>query len=83
MNKKFGALSSSIDPDQLSATVSGAILTASSIIIVLAHSIFGITIVPDAITQFAQQAGITIGFLWMVFGLVRKLVVYIHQRFFA
>lgn len=81
-NRKFGALSSSINPEQLSATVSGAILSVAGLIVFGAHYL-GFPLADNQVSDFAQQAGISIGFLWMCFGLVRKFVVFVHQKFFA
>lgn len=79
MNKKFGLLSSSIDPQQLSATVSGAILSVSAILLFLAHQL-GFNIGTNDITNFAQQAGLAVGFMWMLFGIVRKVIVSVQQK---
>ena len=79
MEKKFGALSSSTDPSQLSATVSGAILTFSSLIIVLAAH-FGFSLAESQVGVFAQQTGMAIGSLWFLYGLVRKVVVHFAQK---
>ncbi len=81
MQRKFGALSSSVNPQQLSATVTGGIVALSSLIIVVAHFV-GIPLVSSQIADFAQQAGISVGFLVMVFGAVRKGIVLIQQKFF-
>lgn len=81
-NRKFGSLSSSVNPEQLSATVSGSILTSAGLIVFAAHY-FGFPLADSDIASFAQQAGVSVGFLWLCFGLVRKFVVWVHQRFFA
>lgn len=80
MNKKFGSLSSSVNPEQLSATVSGAILAFAGIIIAVAQY-FNAPLSHDQIAVFAQQAGTSVGFLWMLYGILRKLVVSLQQRF--
>jgi len=79
-NRKFGSLSSSVDPQSLSATVSGGILSFSAVIIFLA-SHFGFNLGNEQISMFAQQVGLAVGSLWFLFGLVRKLVVSIQQRY--
>lgn len=78
--RRFGALSSITDPESLSATVSGAILMFSGLIVLAGH-LLGFSIADGQIGQFAQQAGTSVGFLWMCFGLVRKIVVSIQQKF--
>lgn len=80
MNKKYGSLSSSTNPQELSATVSGAILTFSALIIAIA-GYFGVPLTETAIANFAKEAGLAIGSLWFIFGIIRKVVVTIQQRF--
>jgi hypothetical protein len=77
--KNFGALSSSVNPTQLSATVSGTILSVSAIIIFFAGQL-GFNLGTADITSFASQAGVSVGFLWFLFGLIRKVVVSIQQK---
>ena len=81
MNKKFGSFSSSIDPQKLSATVEGAIMTVSSLIIFVA-AWKGIQVDQNQILAFAQNAGATaaafgtaIGLGYSLFGILRKIVV--------
>jgi len=79
-NRKFGALSSSTNPQELSATVSGAILSVSSLII-WGASYLGVPVGHEAISNFATQAGLAAGSLWFLFGIVRKAVVAINAKF--
>jgi hypothetical protein len=74
MENKFGILSSSVNSDQLSATVSGAILSVAALIIMLGKA-FGIEIASDQITTFASQAGLAAGSLWFLYGAIRKVIV--------
>ena len=78
-NKRFGALSSSENPEKLAATVKGLILAFSSLIILLGGH-FGIPIVQEQIVEFATQIGIVAGGVWFLFGLVRKLVVMLSNK---
>ena len=78
-NKKFGALSSSTNPQELSATVSGAILSFSALIIFVAGH-FGFNIDNAQLTDLAGQIGLAAGALWFIFGVVRKVVVAIQQK---
>lgn len=72
-NKKFGALSSSQNPQQLAAWVQGLILSAGAFII-MGASWFGITLVDEQITDLATQGGLAVGALWTLFGAVRAVV---------
>ena len=73
-NKRlFGAIniSSSQDPAKLSATISGLILSFSSLIIFGAAR-FGIPLVDAQVSAFATQAGLAVGSLWFLYGILRK-----------
>lgn len=79
-NRKFGSLSSSVDPQKLSATVSGAILLFSGLLISLG-SWLGIPLTDSQIGVFAQQVGVGAGALWFLYGVVRKTIVAVQQKF--
>ena len=77
MNKKlFGSInvSSSSDPEKLAATVSGIIVSASSLIVFGAWKFLGITLVDAQVSAFATQVGLGTGAIWTLYGLIRKLV---------
>ena len=69
----FGFLGSSTNPDQVSATVSGLILTCSGLIIWALQHWFGIVLGSDQLSSIAQEAGVAFGALWAIFGIVRKV----------
>lgn len=84
--RKFGALSSSENPQALADTVKGVIITASSAIIFFA-ALKGITVTQAGVEAFAQQIGTTVsavtfavGTVWTTYGLLKKLVVKIFAR---
>ncbi len=79
MERKFGALSSSEDPQKLADTVKGAILAFSALIMVLGSK-FGLPLTQNGIAMFAEQIGLSIGSLWFLFGLVKKGIVWFSQR---
>lgn len=67
-NRKFGAITSSTDPEDIAARVKGGILAASSILILAAAYVFHITLTPDNIIQLATQSGIAAGAIWSLYG---------------
>ena len=80
-NKKFGSLSSSVNPDQLGATVQAIILGLSGVITLLAAR-YGVQLLPADIQGFAAQAAVWstqiavgVSAVGAVFGLIRKAVV--------
>lgn len=78
-NRKFGALSSSDDPQKLADTVKGLILTFSAIIMVVGTKL-GLPLTENSIAVFAEQIGLAAGSLWFLYGLVKKAVVKFSQR---
>lgn len=85
-NKKFGAFSSSVDPNSLGATVQAVILGLSGIITLIAAK-YGIQLLPADIQALAAQAAVlstqlAVGAsaLGVVFGLIRKLTVKVATR---
>lgn len=76
-NKNLGFLASSVDPSQLAATVQGLIVSFTSLIILVAAS-RGFTLVPEQIQLFAGQVGLIVGVGYTLFGLTRKLIVWIR-----
>jgi hypothetical protein len=82
MTRKFGALSSSVNPEQLSTTVSGAILSVSALLIWGAN-LLDVPLTQNQIAAFATQAGLALGGLAFIYGVVRKLVVTVNAKYFV
>ena len=74
MQKRFGALSSSENPEALAATIKGLILGFSSLIILLG-GYFGVAIAQEQILEVASQIGVVAGGVWFLYGLIRKIIV--------
>lgn len=76
MNRKYGAFSSSEDPQKLAATVVGVINMIAPLLVLA-----GVSTQPE-LGQLAQSIGQTItigwafgGLVWTIFGVVRKIVI--------
>lgn len=80
MQRKFGALSSSVNPDQLANTVRGGILAIAGVIVYFGLNLFGVEITQGDITTFASAAGAVAGGVWAIYGLLQKLVVRLAGR---
>lgn len=80
MTRKFGALSSSTDPEKLSMTVSGAILSISALLIWGANFL-GFPLTQNQIAAFATQTGLAVGALAFIYGIIRKVIVAVNQKF--
>lgn len=79
MAKRFGALSSSTDPNKIANTVSGIVLSLSALIIYIAGQ-FGVPIAEGDIGELATGLGATAGGLWTLYGLIMKVVVAYTSR---
>lgn len=85
MDKKFGAFSSSTDPQRLGETVTGLVITLSAIVIFV-FAQFGVTLFPADVEVLAMNVGnlvtvgaIAYGSIRTLYGAFRKFVVHISQ----
>lgn len=80
MKKLISSLTwSSVNPDQVSATVTGAIIWASAAIVWFA-SAHGLSITSTDVSEQAATIGQMLGLLWAAFGLIRKFIVWIEAK---
>ena len=70
---------SSVNSDQVSATVTGAIIWASAAIVWFA-AIHGVSITSTDVSVQAAVIGQALGLMWTAFGLVRKFIVWIEAK---
>lgn len=68
MNKKFGAITSSQDPEEIATKVKGVVLLFSSLIILVVSRLFGIGLTATDITSLATDAGMLTGAVLTVYG---------------
>lgn len=69
-------LQSSQDPTQVSNTVKGAVLSASALIILVAAQVFHVQLSANDVISLATEIGALAGFLWFLYGLIFKGVIY-------
>lgn len=79
MERKFGALSSSVDSSKLSTSVSGFIIGLSAVIIIIAGKL-GIPLTESGVAVFAEQLGLAVGSLTFLYGVLRKIIVAVAQK---
>jgi hypothetical protein len=77
--KKFGAITSSQDPEQVANTVKGLVLSFSAIIILLAQQFFHLSLSANDVASFATEASVAAGAVWTLYGLVMKLLVLVFK----
>lgn len=68
MNKKFGAITSSQNPDEIATKVKGFTLALSSVIILLAGQLFHITLTANDIVSLASELGAVAGAITLLYG---------------
>ncbi len=79
MQKKFGALTSSQDPEQIATKVKGIILAASSIIIFLAAHFFGITLNANDIISLSTEISGIVGLTVAIYGSVLHVIAWAYS----
>lgn len=80
MQKKYGALTSSQDPEQIANTVKGIVLTFSGIITLLAMHFFNLQLSSTDVLSLATGLGTGAGAVWTVYGLIMKAIVAVSAR---
>lgn len=79
-NKRYGALSSSQNPDEIANKVKGTILLASSVIIFFAAKFLGLNLTANDITDLATQLGGVAGAVWAIYGSILHLVALFAEK---
>lgn len=82
-NRKFGAFSSSVDPNKLASTIEGLLKLLGGLAVY-----FGFTTITGEINTITDQIGVVVtsgyafyGGIITVFGAVRKIVVALTAKF--
>lgn len=79
-NRKFGAITSSVDPEQISNRVKGITLALSSVIILVASQIFHIQLTANDVVSLATQLGAVTGAMWTIYGVGMAVWSYIFKQ---
>lgn len=66
--RKFGAITSSTNPEEIANRVKGAVLALSSVIILVAAHLFGVTLNASDIVMLATEVGAVAGAVWTIYG---------------
>jgi len=66
--KKFGAISSSQNPEEISNRIKGITLALSSVIIFASAKFFGVTLTAQDVATLATQFGMIGGAVWTIYG---------------
>ncbi len=78
MNKKYGALTSSQDPNEIANKVKGAVVFSSSIIIFVLAKWFNIHLTVTDMTQVGTELGAIAGAIWAVYGSILHLIAWFY-----
>lgn len=75
-SRRFGAFSSSENPEQLAARVKAIILASSTLITWAVARFFNITLTPSDIMSLATDAGTLTASIWFVYGLLKQWTIW-------
>ena len=79
MNKKFGAITSSQNPEEIANTVKGIVLSLSSVIILIATQFFGVQLNANDVSTLATNVSMVAGAVWTLYGVVLKVLAYFFK----
>jgi len=79
MERKYGALSSSTNPEEVANTVKGFIVSIASIILIVAP-LAGVSVTLEQITTAGGQLGLAAGAIWTLYGIIMKVVAYFTKK---
>lgn len=68
MQKKFGAITSSTNSEEISNRIKGFTIAMSSIVIFLAAKLFHIVLTPNDMVSIAAELGTIGGAIWTLYG---------------
>ena len=74
--RRFGAFSSSEDPEQLGSTVKGFILGIGVVVIFVVTKFLHINFTADDVNSLAESVGAIVSSVWIAYGLVKKLIIW-------
>ena len=80
MTKRFGALTSSQDPNEIANKVKGAILALSSIIILVSGNLLNIKLTAGDVISLATEIGAVSGAVWAIYGSILHLIAWFYNR---
>lgn len=78
-NRKFGAITSSQNREEIANSVKGIILALSSVIILVSQQFFHITLSANDVISFATEASLGAGAVWTIYGLGLKVLARIFK----
>lgn len=80
MERKFGAITSSTNPEEIATKVKGIVLGLSAVIILVASQLFHITLTTNDIVTLSTDIGMVAGAVVFVYGSVMHLLAIVFKR---
>lgn len=80
MNRKYGAFTSSQNPEEISNRIKGIVLASSSIIIFVASQFFHIQLQPSDLVTFATTISGVAGAVWTIYGFILSVIAYFTKK---
>ena len=78
--KRFGSLSSSVDPEKLATKVKGIMLMASTLVIFVAAKFLNINLTPETYVELVTDITGIVAAIATAYGFVQHLVVKIAEK---
>lgn len=75
-NRRFGAFSSSENPDELANRVKAVILGLSTIIIFIVTHLFHITFTADDVVTLATGVSGMVSAIWLAYGTIKAFIIW-------
>lgn len=79
-NKKFGAITSSIDPEEIATKVKGIVLGLSGVIIFLGATFFHITLSANDIITLATELSMVAGAVVFLYGIGMHILAHFFKQ---
>lgn len=80
MNQKFGAITSSTNPEEIATKIKGLVVGASALIIILSAQFFHIQLSPNDIITYGSDLGMVGGAIAFVYGCGMHLLAFIFKN---
>lgn len=80
MQRKYGALTSSQNPEEIANKVKGSVVLASSVIIFVAARFFNLQLSANDIVSLGTQLGAVAGAVWAIYGAILHLIALFYEK---
>lgn len=80
MQKKYGAISSSQNPEEIANKVKGIVLALSSVIIFILAHFFNVNLSASDVVSLATSLGTIAGAIWAIYGTGLHILALVFEK---